>query len=262
MEAVKLQSTNGYHLVTLSNGATLSSQAVIVATGISYNKLDVPGADRFAGTALFYGAAATEAASFKDRDVFVVGAGNSAGQAATYLGGFARTVTILVRGNTLVGNMSRYLSERIYASDNIRFRMNASVTELHGDAELDAVSIVDNVTGAVERTPGKAVFCFIGAAPHTDWLKDIVQLEEHGYILSGPNLMAPNGKRPEGWLVPRDPYWLETSLAGVFVVGDVRFQSIKRMASAIGEGSMCISFVHLHLRSPEIAQRPAQPGKV
>lgn len=165
----------------------------------------------------------------------------------------------LVRGNTLVGSMSRYLSERIDQAENVHFRMNAAIKELHGEATLEEASIVDTVTGEIEVLPAKAVFCFIGAAPHTDWLAGTVQLDPDGYILSGPALMAETGKRPAGWLVPRDPAWLETSVAGVFVVGDVRKTSVKRMASAIGEGAMSITFVHQHLRSPEIATRPPLP---
>jgi thioredoxin reductase (NADPH) len=260
--AVKLETANGYHMVTLSDGTKLSSQAVTIATGVSYNKLDVPGADRFAGTGLFYGAAITEAMAIKDQDVFVVGSGNSAGQAAIYLGGFAKSVTILVRGDTLVGHMSRYLSERIDASDNVHFRMNALVKELYGADSLEGVAVTDAVSSVEERLDGKAVFCFIGAAPHTDWLKGVLQLDNSGYVLAGPDLMIETGKRPAGWLPPRDPFWLETSVAGIFVVGDVRLHSIKRMASAIGEGSMSISFVHMHLRSPEIALRPKQPEAV
>ena len=259
MEAVRLESENGYHRVTLSSGSTLASQAVIIATGVSYRVLNVPGADRFAGTGLFYGAAITEALTVKDQDVLVVGGGNSAGQAALYLGQYAKSVTILVRGNTLVGSMSRYLSERIEQSENVRFRMSAAIQELHGGEMLEEVAIVDTATGTVDKVNARAVFCFIGAAPHTEWLKDTLQLDADGYILSGPALAMVSGKRPAGWLVPRDPAWLETSIAGVFVVGDVRHQSIKRVASAIGEGSMCISFVHQHLRSPEIASRPSAP---
>ncbi len=260
-EAVKLESVNGYHTIMLDDGSRLSSQALIIATGVSYNKLDVPGADRFAGMGLFYGAAITEGLAVKDQDVFIVGAGNSAGQAGMYLGQFARSVTLLVRGNTLVGNMSRYLSDRINASDNVRFRFNVSIQEMTGGESLEAIIIRDSETGAVETHPTRAVFCFIGAAPHTGWLKDVLQLDDHGYILSGPTLMAETGKRPSGWLVPRDPFWLESSVAGVFVVGDVRLGSVKRVASAIGEGSMCISFVHMHLRSPEISVRPKRPGE-
>ncbi len=259
VEAMKLESVNGYHTVTLSNGARLTSQALTIATGVLYNKLEVPGSERFAGQGLFYGAAITEALSVTGQDVFIVGAGNSAGQAGMYLAQFAKSVTLLVRGNTLVGNMSRYLSERIDASENVRFRMNSSITEMTGGDGLEAITVVNHETGASETLPTRAVFCFIGAAPHTGWLKDVLQLEEHGYILTGPNLLTEGGgKRPAGWLAPRDPFWLESSVAGIFVVGDVRFQSIKRMASAIGEGSMSITFVHLHLRSPEISVRPKQ----
>ncbi|MEO6396044.1 MAG: FAD-dependent oxidoreductase [Devosia sp.] len=260
LEAIKLESRNGYHTLTLSDGSALTSQAMIIATGVSYNRLDVPGAERFGGRGLFYGAAITEAMSIKDQDVFIVGGGNSAGQAAMYLGRYARSVALLVRGDTLVGSMSRYLIERINASDNVRFRMNASIKEMFGGDTLEAIDIVDNKTGAIERAATPGIFCFIGAAPHTDWLKGIVELDEHGYIVSGISLTRAKDNRPPGWLVPRDPFWLETSLAGVFVVGDVRYQSIKRMASAIGEGSMSISFVHQHLRSPEISLRPARPA--
>ncbi|MEP7241900.1 MAG: FAD-dependent oxidoreductase [Devosia sp.] len=259
-EAIKLETANGYHRVTLSNGSTLASQALIIATGVSYNTLDVPGADRFAGMGLFYGAAITEALSVKDQDVHIIGGGNSAGQAAMYLGQFAKSVTILVRGNTLVGSMSRYLSERIEQSENVRFWMNASVTALDGGTELESLTIADSATNETTTHPTRAVFCFIGAAPHTDWLGGALQLDEHGYLLSGVSLEADAGKHPKGWLAPRDPFWLETSVAGIFVVGDVRHNSIKRVASAIGEGSMCVSFVHQHLRSPEIASRPKQPA--
>jgi thioredoxin reductase (NADPH) len=262
MEAVKLESRDGYHRLTLSNGSTLVTQALIIATGVSYRMLDVPGAARLAGAGLFYGAAITEALSVKDQDVLIVGGGNSAGQAAMYLGNYAKSVTILVRGGALAGSMSRYLIERIEQAGNVHVRTNAAIQELHGETTLEEVSIVDAVTRAVDRVPAKAVFCFIGAAPHTEWLDGTVQLDPDGYILSGPALMAESGKRPAGWLVPRDPAWLETSVAGVFVVGDVRKTSVKRMASAIGEGAMSITFVHQHLRSPEIATRPPLPSQV
>ena len=209
---------------------------------------------------MFYGAAMTEALSVKDQDVVVVGGGNSAGQAAMYLGKYAKSVTILVRGNTLVGSMSRYLIERIEQAENVHFRMNSAIKELHGDSALDGVSVADSTSGDVERLPARAVFCFIGAAPRTEWLAGTVELDEDGYILSGPALATDKSKRPPGWLVPRDPAWLETNIAGVFVVGDVRKTSVKRMASAIGEGAMSITFVHQHLRSPEIATRPPLPG--
>ncbi len=260
MEAVKLESVNGYNRLTLSDGSVLSSQALIIATGVSYNMLDVPGADRFAGAGLFYGAAITEAISIKDQDVFIIGGGNSAGQAAMYLGRYARSVTLLVRGKALASSMSRYLTERIEQAENVHVVTNAAIRELHGDATLEAITVVDTISGTSERKPTSAVFCFIGAAPHTEWLGGALQLDDQGYIRTGTELIVESGKRPKGWLLPRDPYWLESSVAGIFVVGDVRHQSIKRMASAIGEGSMSITFVHQHLRSSEISSRPALPA--
>ena len=258
--ATRLETENGYHRLTLSNGSVIASQAVILAMGVSYNKLGVPGADRLAGTGLYYGAALSEALSVRDQDVYIIGGGNSAGQAGMYLGKYARSVTLLVRGASLAGSMSRYLIERIEQSENVSVRVNAVVEELHGDGALEAITVADRATGATQRLPTPAVFCFIGAAPRTAWVRDVVQLDELGFIRSGTELIAESGRRPEGWLVPRDPFWLETSVAGIFVAGDVRHFSIKRMATAIGEGSMCISFVHQHLRSPEIAGRPPVPA--
>lgn len=256
MEAVKLESQDGYHVVTLSDGSTVASQALIVSTGVSYRLLDVPGADRLAGAGLFYGAAITEALAIKDQDVFVVGAGNSAGQAALYLARFAKSVTMLVRGHSLAESMSKYLIERINEIENLHVKTGVSVSELHGEQSLEAVSVVDTETGAATRMPGRAVFVFIGAAPRTEWLAGALQLDEQGYILSGPDLEREGSKRPHGWSVQRDPYWLETSLPGVFVAGDVRRRSTKRIASAVGEGAMALQFVHQHLRGPAPANRP------
>ena len=256
MEAVKLESHDGYHVVTLSNGSTVASQALIVSTGVSYRLLDVPGADRLAGAGLFYGAAITEALAVKDQDVFVVGAGNSAGQAALYLVRYAKSVTMLVRGKSLADSMSQYLIERINEIENLHVKTGASVAELHGEQSLEEVSVLDAETGTVTRTPGRAVFVFIGAAPRTEWLAGVLQLDQRGYILSGPDLEHDGNKRPSGWTAPRDPYWLETSLPGVFVAGDVRRLSTKRIASAVGEGAMALQFVHQHLRGPAPAHRP------
>ncbi len=258
MEATRLDTRNGYHVVTLSNGSTVAAQALLVATGVSYRLLDVPGADRLAGAGLFYGAAITEALGVKDQDVFVVGGGNSAGQAALYLGRYARSVTILVRGRSLADSMSQYLIERIGEAENVRLRTLASVGELHGEQSLEAVSILDADTGKVERMPARAVFVFIGAVPRTEWLNGGVQVDAQGYVLSGPDLEREAGKRPRGWLADRDPFWLETSIPGVFVAGDLRHRSTKRIASAVGEGAMAVQFVHQHLRGPVLAQRPPQ----
>jgi len=257
MEAVKLESQDGYHMLTLSDGSTVASQALIVATGVSYRLLDVPGADRLAGAGLFYGAAITEALGVKDQDVFVVGAGNSAGQAALYLARYAKSVTLLVRGRSLEESMSKYLIERIEEAANIFVKTNASVAELHGEERLEAVSILDSTTGEVARVPAAALFVFIGASPRTDWLGGQLQLDRQGFILSGPDLERQPNRKPDGWMAEREPYWLETSVPGIFVAGDVRWQSTKRIASAVGEGAMAVAFVHQHLKGPSPAQRPA-----
>jgi thioredoxin reductase (NADPH) len=260
MEATGIETVDGYHLVTLGNGSVVASQALIIATGVSYRLLDVPGADRLAGAGLYYGAAITEALGIKDQDVFVVGAGNSAGQAALYLTRYARTVTMLVRGRSLADSMSQYLIERIEQAPGLTVRTGAAIAELHGDTRLEQVSIEDLSTGSVTREPASAVFVFIGAAPRTDWLSGIVQLDAKGFILSGPDLVRSPGRKPEGWSVPREPFWLETSVPGIFVAGDVRQQSTKRVASAVGEGAMAVTFVHQHLKGPSPAQRPPSAG--
>ncbi len=258
MEAVKLETQGGYHVLTLSDGSTVASQALIVATGVSYRLLDVPGADRLAGAGLFYGAAITEAMAVKGEDVLVVGAGNSAGQAALYLAGHANSVTMLVRGSSLAESMSKYLIERLESAPAITVRTNASIVELHGDERLEEVSIANSATGTVDRMPTHAVFVFIGAAPRTAWLDGQLQLDRHGFILAGPDLERRANRLPAGWTLEREPYWLETSVPGIFVAGDVRGQSTKRIASAVGEGAMAVTFVHRHLSVPMSAPRRQQ----
>jgi thioredoxin reductase (NADPH) len=259
MEAVGFATRDGYHIVTLGNGSTVSTQALLVATGVSYRLLDVPGAERLAGAGLFYGAAITEALTVKGQDVLVVGGGNSAGQGALYLARFARSVTLLVRGAGLAETMSQYLVERINEAENIQVRTHVAVSEVHGESSLEAVSIRDLGTGNLERLPARAAFVFIGAAPRTAWLDGALQVDAGGFVLSGVDLRREGGKHPRGWLAERDPFWLETSIAGVFVAGDLRHQATKRVASAVGEGAMAVQFVHQHLRGPAPAQRPLAP---
>jgi thioredoxin reductase (NADPH) len=260
MEAVGFATQDGYHRVTLSNGTTVTTQALLVATGVSYRLLDVPGAERLAGAGLYYGAAISEALTVKGQDVLVVGGGNSAGQGALYLARFARSVTVLVRGASLGETMSQYLVERIEEAENIELRTRVAVSEVHGERSLEAVSVRDQGSGALERLPARAVFVYIGAAPRTAWLNGAVQCDTAGFVLSGVDLEREGGKRPRGWLAGRDPFWLETSVAGVFVAGDLRHQSTKRVASAVGEGAMAVQFVHQHLRGPAPAQRPLPPA--
>lgn len=259
IEATALESLNGYHVITLSDGSKVASQALLVSTGVSYRLLDVPGADRLAGAGLFYGAAITEALAVKDQDVFVVGGGNSAGQAALYLARYAKSVTILVRGPSLVETMSQYLIERIEEAENVGLRTGVSIGEVHGEQSLEEISLREAEAGSVSRIPTRAVFVFIGAAPRTGWLAGALQLDPQGYVLSGPDLDREGGKRPRGWNADREPFWLETSVPGIFVAGDLRHRSTKRIASAVGEGAMAVQFVHQHLRGPVPAQRPLAP---
>jgi thioredoxin reductase (NADPH) len=248
-EAVALRVQDQYKIVRLMDGTQVSSQVLVIATGINYRKLDVPGVEKLAGAGIYYGAATTEAISCRDSDVFIVGAGNSAGQAALYLARFAAQVTILCRGESLAAGMSQYLVDRIVdAQDNVRARLRTEVVAAHGASHLEAITIKSHDTGDEETLPARAMFVFIGARPYTEWVQGVVQCDEYGFILTGPDLLR-GGKRPKGWMLDRDPYWLESSVPGIFVAGDVRQSSIKRVASAVGEGAMAVAFVHKYLGS-------------
>jgi thioredoxin reductase (NADPH) len=256
-EAVSLRLEGDYRFVTMADGAEVNCRSLLIATGVSYRTLDVPGADRLAGTGIYYGAALTEALAARGEDVFVVGGGNSAGQAAMYLARHARSVTILVRGPSLAATMSSYLIAQIEASPAVTLRPHTSITAVRGDGRLEAVTLHDTAAATTETVPAFAVFVFIGAAPRTEWLAGAVERDRQGFIVSGPDLLH-EGRRPKGWTEGRDPFWLETSVPGVFVAGDVRHRSIKRIASAVGEGSMAVQFVHQHLTGPVLVPRPAQ----
>ena len=247
-EASALRIEDPYRIVRLADGTELSCHALLVATGVSYRKLDAPGIDALTGAGVFYGAAITEALSTKDGDAFVVGGGNSAGQAAMYLAGFARHVTILVRGETLAESMSQYLINQIGATPNISVQVRSGVAEAHGRANLEALTIANVVGREQTKVPAAALFIFIGALPRTDWLGDVMIRDKSGFIMTGMDLM-PEGRRPAGWRLGRDPYLLEASVPGVFVAGDVRHRSVKRIASAVGEGSMAVQFIHQYLGS-------------
>jgi thioredoxin reductase (NADPH) len=260
MEAVRLESRDGYHIVTLGNGSSVTTQALLVSTGVQYRLLDVPGAERLLGAGLYYGAAMTEALVMQDQEVIVVGGGNSAAQAALYLGHYAKSVTLLVRGASLAEGMSQYLVGRISETANVQVRTGVAVRELHGESSLEAVSIQELADGATTTLPARALFVFIGAAPRTAWLHGALQTDAGGYLLSGLDLALDGGKRPRGWTAERDPFWLETSVPGVFVAGDLRHDSTKRIASAVGEGAMAIRFVHQHLRGPTPAPQTPLPS--
>src|SRR5438445_791872 len=247
-EAVSLRVDGGSKFVKLADGAELGAKSLVIATGVSYRKLDVPGLERLQGAGVYYGAAMTEAASCKDEDVFIVGGANSAGQAAMYFANYARRVVMLVRGSSLAAGMSQYLVEQIRQTPNIHVELNSQVTEALGTERLEAVSIYCSTSGETQKVAAVSLFIFIGAAPQTEWLHGAVERDERGFILTGADLIRA-GKPPRTWSIEREPWLLEASVPGIFVAGDVRFRSIKRVASGVGEGANAVQFVHQYLGS-------------
>ena len=251
LEATGIRVRDSYRFITLTDGAEISCHALLIATGASYRKLDAPGVGKLTGAGVYYGAAITEAMACQDKDVFIVGAGNSAGQAAMYLARYANSVTMLVRAESLAASTSRYLIEQIESHQGIRVLPRSSVVEVKGDTSLEEITIADVATGDVRTMPAYALFVFIGAVPHTEWVSDVVERDSQGFIPTGPDLVR-DSRRPKGWSLDRDPFLLETSVPGIFAVGDVRRRSVKRIASAVGEGSMAVQFAHQYLgRVPE-----------
>lgn len=244
-EVTALEVAGAARRVRFDDGSGISGHSVILATGVSYRQLDVPGADRLSGCGVFYGSALTEAAACTGEDVYIVGGANSAGQAAMYLAKGAKSVTLLVRGPSLTASMSHYLIQQIEQTPNITVRTGTVVDEAHGDDRLQQLTLRDLADGGTELVDAQWVFVFIGAAPHTDWL-DGVTRDERGFILAGPDL-AVGGQAPRGWELDRAPYHLETNVPGVFVAGDARAESAKRVASAVGEGAMAVMLVHRYL---------------
>ena len=250
-EVMGLRVDDPYRFITLSNGSEISCHALILALGVSWRRLDVPGLDRLTGAGVYYGAAQTEAMTCKDEDVYIIGGANSAGQAAMYFSKYARQVTMLVRGESLTKSMSQYLIEQIAETPNITVQPHSSVVEAKGERSLEAIVIKNAITGELETVPAVSLFIFIGATPRTEWLDGLVQRDDRGFVITGPDLKSGEHRsgthRPRGWRLDRDPYLLETNIPGVFAVGDVRQGSIKRVASGVGEGSICVQFVHQYL---------------
>ena len=231
-----------YRTVVLDDGSELSCQAVVVATGVSYRQLDVPGAAHLAGRGVYYGAATTEAVLYRDAEVAVIGAGNSAGQAAVHLSRFASRVHLVVRGGDVREGMSAYLVDQLEAIENVEIHTGADCRELRGSDHLEAVVFATD--GGDLELVVSAAFVFIGQQPRTAWLDGIVARDERGFVLTGPQV-----GREQGWSLAREPFLLESSLPGLFAAGDVRHDSVKRIASAVGEGAMAVRFVHEYLAS-------------
>jgi thioredoxin reductase (NADPH) len=252
-EATGLRLVEPYRVITLADGTELSCHALIIATGVTYRQLDAPGVNELVGAGVYYGAAASEAPDYRGLDVFVVGGANSAGQAAMYFSTYCRTVTVLVRGSSLQESMSQYLQDQIAATANIHVRTRVGVVGATGVSSLEAITIHDANGGADETVPASALFIFIGAEPRTDWVAGVLLRDAQGYILTGPDLpRPPASSRPEGWPLDRDPFLLEANMPGVFVAGDVRHGSIKRVASAVGEGAMAVQLVHQFRRTTRL----------
>jgi thioredoxin reductase (NADPH) len=245
-EAVRLCVEEGAKTVSLADGTEIGCKAMVIATGVSYRKLDVPGMDRLQGAGVYYGAAMTEGESCRGEHIYIVGGANSAGQAAMYFSKFARRVVMLVRGTSLSSTMSKYLIDQLQATENVRVETRSEVVEVHGGEHLEAISVRCGDSGETDTLPATSLFIFIGAAPRTDWLAGVLERDNRGFILSGADLPR-DGKPARGWRLERHPWLLETSVPGIFVAGDVRHGSVKRVASGVGEGAIAVQFIHQYL---------------
>jgi thioredoxin reductase (NADPH) len=245
-EAVSLRVDGPYRFVKLRDGNEISCHALLIASGLSWKRLDIPGIERLQEAGVYYGASMTEASLCSGEDVFVVGGANSAGQAAVYFARFAKSVTMLVRSDSLEKGMSQYLIDQIREVPNIRVETQAEVVEVHGDDHLESITIANHATESIRTESTSALFIFIGAMPCTGWLHGMLPMDERGYLLTGA-MLPKDGDRPKGWTEERDPFIFESIIPGVFAAGDTRHSSIKRVASAVGEGSITVQMVHQYL---------------
>jgi thioredoxin reductase (NADPH) len=245
-DVVALEARGSARVVRFGDGSEIAAHSVVLATGVSYRSLNAPGVAELTGRGVYYGSAATEAPACAGTDVYIVGGANSAGQAAVFFSRHAKSVTLLVRGPSLEASMSYYLIRQLDEIDNVSVRTRTEVVEALGDEHLERLVLCSGETGEQETVDSGPMFIFIGAAPRTDWLDGVVVRDHRGFVRTGPDLLT-EGKPPAGWPLPREPYYLESSVPGVFVAGDVRAESVKRVASAVGEGAMAVTLVHRYL---------------
>jgi thioredoxin reductase (NADPH) len=246
-EVVGIRSAEPCRIVKLKNGNEIISHAVLITTGVEWRQLNAPGIDKLTGAGIYYGAALTEARACRDEDVYIVGGGNSAGQAAMYLSKYARQVTLLVRGDSLAKSMSQYLINEISATKNIMVWTHSTVVEVQGEEKLEAITIANSETSEKQTVPATSLFILIGGVPRTDWLNGVLERDEQGFILTGVDVMHKGSFQPRGWTLKRNPFVLESSVPGIFVAGDVRHGSVKRVGCATGEGSVAIHCIHQYL---------------
>jgi thioredoxin reductase (NADPH) len=247
-EVVGLEARGAARVVRFGDASEIAAHTVILATGVSYRRLDAPGLDDFVGSGVYYGAASTEASRCENQEIYIVGGANSAGQAAVFFSQHASGVHILVRGKDLRNSMSHYLIEQIAGIENITVHPCTEVAGAEGDGHLERLQLRRGDTGELRMVETEHLFIFIGAAPHTDWLDGVIERDELGFVLAGPDLGS-DGRPPRGWTLERPPYHLETNVPGVFVAGDARAESIKRVASAVGDGAMAVALAHRYLAS-------------
>jgi thioredoxin reductase (NADPH) len=245
-EAVGIRVEGPYRYLKLADGSELSCHALLLAMGVQWRTLDVPGIDHLQGAGVYYGGGTSEAMACKGETVYIIGGANSAGQAAMHFSKFAEKVVMLVRGVSLAATMSHYLIEQIEKTPNIEVWPRTSVVEVEGESRLTGITVECSPSGERTKLRASSLFIFIGAQPRTEWLGASIDRDERGFILSGPDLLR-NGKRPASWTLDRDPGLLETNVPGIFVVGDVRHGSVKRVASGVGEGAVVVQFMHQYL---------------
>jgi thioredoxin reductase (NADPH) len=246
LEVVGVRTEGSYRILKLADGNEISCHALMISTGVQWRKLEAEGIERLQGAGVYYGGGATEALSCAGEIVYVIGGANSAGQAAMNFAKYAERVVILVRGDSLAATMSQYLIDQIKETPNIQIWAHANLAEAHGATHLEEISVMCSDTNKIERVPASSMFIFIGALPRTDWLGGLVERDDRGFILTGPDLIR-DGQHPKGWTLERDPFLLETNVPGIFAVGDVRYGSVKRVASGVGEGSVAVQFIHQYL---------------